>query len=79
VLQRGYRDEELLRLQRDTVAAARSIDLSRSTTDTVELPAGKDRIAVYGSRGTRVAGRPRSGPLTADPVVRAAIATGRPA
>lgn len=79
VLQRGYRDEELLRLQRDTVAAARSIDLSRSSTDTVELPSGKDRIAVYGSRATRVAGPPRSGPLAADAVVRDAITTGRPA
>ena len=28
VLQRGYRDEDLLRLQRDTIAAARGIDLS---------------------------------------------------
>jgi hypothetical protein len=30
VLQRSYRDEELLRLQRDTAAATRGVDLNSS-------------------------------------------------
>ena len=33
VLQRNFRDQELLRLQRDTVAATRSIDLSSGARD----------------------------------------------
>ncbi|MEA2155495.1 MAG: hypothetical protein QOE11_1635, partial [Solirubrobacteraceae bacterium] len=33
VLRDGYRDQELLRLQRDTVAAARAIDLGSSGGD----------------------------------------------
>lgn len=78
VLEGGYRDQELLRLQRDTVAAARSIDLSRSTTDTIELPAGKDRIAVYDGTGARVAGEVGSGPPAADTATRDAIRTRRP-
>jgi hypothetical protein len=39
VIQRTYRDEELLRLQRDTVAATRAIDLSRSDNDPVDRTA----------------------------------------
>ncbi|MEA2428863.1 MAG: hypothetical protein QOF37_2491, partial [Thermoleophilaceae bacterium] len=42
VLQRNYRDEELLRLQRDAVAASRGIDLSANRNDTIELPRTKD-------------------------------------
>ena len=38
VLQRTYRDEDLLRLQRDTVAATRGIDLSARRSDPIELP-----------------------------------------
>ena len=60
VLQRNFRDQELLRLQRDTVAATRSIDLTPGARDRLELPASRDRLAVYNTAGTRVAGH---GPL----------------
>jgi len=79
VIQRGYEDQELLRLQRDTVAAARRIDLSRSQGDPVELPAGPDRVAVYDGAGAKVAGRRAAGPARADAVVREAIRGRRPA
>jgi signal transduction histidine kinase len=75
VLQRAYRDEELLRLQRDTVAATRGIDLGAGPRDPVELPASRDRIAVYGADGRRVAGR---GPARGDALVRAALRRQRP-
>ena len=68
-----YRGEALLRLQRDTVAATRSIDLG-SPHDPVELPRTGDRLAVYDVRGRRYAGR---GPARADATVRAALRTGR--
>ncbi|MCW2952899.1 MAG: two-component system histidine kinase, partial [Conexibacter sp.] len=75
VLNRAYRDEELLRLQRDTVAATRAIDVS-STRDPIELPPSRDALAVYDLRGRRLAG---SGPPQADAVVRDALRSGRPA
>lgn len=78
VLRDDYRDEELLRLQRDTVAAARQIDLGTSASDPVELPAGPDQLAVYDASGSRVAGRSRSGPVRADDVVRDATRLRRP-
>lgn len=71
VLQRAYRDEELLRLQRDTVAATREIDVAPASHDPIELPASADELAVYDQRGRRVAGR--GGPATADDVVREAL------
>jgi signal transduction histidine kinase len=74
VLGRVYRDEELLRLQRDTVAATRELDLA-TPGDPVELPPSRDRLSVYARDGRRVAGR---GGAVADAVVRAAIRTGRP-
>jgi signal transduction histidine kinase len=76
VLQRGYRDEDLLRLQRDTVAATRGIDLSSRHGDPVELPKSADILAVYDVSGRRVAGR---GPATAPAVVASALRSGRPA
>jgi signal transduction histidine kinase len=75
VLERVYRDEDLLRLQRDTVAATREIDLGRQPADPVELPRSADRLAVYDRGGRRIAGR---GPSRADDVVRAALRSGRP-
>jgi signal transduction histidine kinase len=75
VLQRTYRDEELLRLQRDTVAAARQIDLSRTTSDPIELPRTSDRLVVYDRAGRRLAG---AGPPQADALVRDAVRTGKP-
>jgi signal transduction histidine kinase len=70
-----YRDEELVRLQRDTVAATRGIDLSGGR-DTVELPVSPDALAVYATDGTRVVGR---GPAAADGVVGDVLRSGRPA
>jgi signal transduction histidine kinase len=63
VLQRSYHDEELLRLERDTVAATRAIDLTRSRGDRVELPRSRDRLAIYDAAGSLVAGR---GPARVD-------------
>ncbi|MEA2665526.1 MAG: hypothetical protein QOI11_2470 [Candidatus Eremiobacteraeota bacterium] len=73
VLQRSYRDEELLKLQRDTVAATREIDFSGSG-DPVETPRHKGSLAVYDRRGQRVAG---NGPAVASPDVRAVLRAGR--
>jgi signal transduction histidine kinase len=75
VVRRTYRDEELLRLQRDTVAATRQIDLA-ARSDPIELPRTSDRLAVYGASGRRLAG---VGPARADDLVRAAIRTGKTA
>lgn len=76
VLQRTYRDEELLRLQRDTVAATRDIDLGIPRGDPVELPPTTDRLSVYELDGRRVAG---AGPIRGDELVRSTLRTGRPA
>ncbi len=75
VLAQSYRDREQLRLQRDTVAATREIDLSRASGDPVEVPPSRDRLAVYDRSGQRMAGR---GPARADALTRAALTTGRP-
>jgi signal transduction histidine kinase len=74
VLGRIYRDEELLRLQRDTVASTRGIDLDPAHRDPVELPGTTDRLTVYDRAGRRRAGR---GPVSAPPLVREALARGR--
>ena len=78
VLRDGYRDQELLRLQRDTVAAARQIDLGTTSRDPVELPTGPDRLAVYDAAGRRVAGSARDGPGRADRLVADATRLRRP-
>jgi len=75
-LQRSYRNEELLRLQRDTIAATRAIDLGTPGRDPIELPPTRDQLAVYNTAGQRVAGR---GPARADELVRAALRTASPA
>jgi signal transduction histidine kinase len=74
-LRRTYRDDELLRLQRDAVAATRAIDFGGSS-DPVELPVSPRALAVYDATGSRVAGR--AGPARADALTRAAIARRRP-
>lgn len=74
VLQRNHRDEELLRLQRDTVAATREIDLGPDRGDPIELPASSDALAVYDRAGSRVAG---AGPAAAGGLVRSAMRDGR--
>lgn len=67
VLQRNYFDEDLLRLQRDTVADTRQIDLRASGSDPVELPRGtRSALGAYDRAGRRVAG---VGPIAADTVV----------
>lgn len=77
VLQRSYRDQERFQLQRDTVAATRAVDLSSfARGDQVELPRSRGELAVYDSRGDRVAG---AGPPRADAVVRSTLRSGRPA
>jgi signal transduction histidine kinase len=78
VLQTSYRDEELLRLARDTTAATRAIDVGADTRrgDPIELPPGRDALTVYDRAGRRMAG---SGPAVAPPIVRTALRTGRSA
>jgi signal transduction histidine kinase len=75
VLERSYRDEDLLRLQRDTIAATRGIDLSSQRNDPVELPATRDALSVYDRAGRRVAG---DGPPTAPALVRSVLRSGQP-
>lgn len=75
VLAQSYRDREQLRLQRDTVAATREVDLSRASGDPVEVPPSRDRLAVYDRAGVRVAGH---GPARADALTRSALTSGRP-
>ncbi len=74
VLQRSYRDEELLKLQRDTVAATRRIDLSRGP-DRIELPPFGGEIAIYSTGGVRIAG---VGPRFADQPTRGSLRGRRP-
>lgn len=57
VMSRTYRDEALLRLQRDAFAATRQIDLG-APRDPLELPTLRGgQLAVYGRTSVRVAGR----------------------
>jgi signal transduction histidine kinase len=76
VLGRSYRERELLRLQRDTVAATRKVDVGRHGSDRLELPATGDALAVYDRSGRRVGGR---GPARDDALVMAVARSGRPA
>ncbi|MEA2291617.1 MAG: hypothetical protein QOF17_637 [Solirubrobacteraceae bacterium] len=74
VLAGSYRVQEQLRLQRDTFAAVRQVDLGASARDRLELPPSADALAVYDRSGRLVAGR---GPARADGLVRAALRGGR--
>ncbi len=74
-LRQTSRNEELLRLQRDTVAATRSIDVTR-TGDPIELPSTGAQLAVYDRAARRIAGR--GGPATGDAVVRDALRSEAP-
>jgi signal transduction histidine kinase len=76
ILGAANRTSDLLRLQRDTFAATRQIDVSRGTGDAIELPPSADRLAVYDRGATRIAGH---GPARAPSVVRKALRTGKPA
>lgn len=75
-LRQVYRDEDMLRLERDTVAATRRIDISAHRGDPIELPGGSDRRAVYDRAGHLLAGQPGTHDRQ---LARTAIATGRPA
>jgi len=74
VLQRSFRDEELLKLQRDTIAATRGIDLSHAP-DQVEVPRFDGAIGIYNTAGSRIAG---GGPSSADRLTRRAISDRAP-
>jgi signal transduction histidine kinase len=74
-LHQVYRDDDLLRLERDTVAATRRIDVGRSPGDPIELPRGNDRVAVYDTRARLLAGKPSQGDRA---LARSARRTGRP-
>jgi signal transduction histidine kinase len=76
ILGGAHRNADLLRLQRDTFAATRRIDLSGSAGDAVELPPSPNALGVYDRGGRRVAGR---GPARAPAIVREALRSGRPA
>lgn len=69
VLERSYRDEELLALQRDTIAATRGIDLSQGP-DRIEVPRFRGAIGIYGVAGSLIAG---TGPRVADLTTRSAM------
>jgi len=75
VLQRTYRDEELVRLQRDTVAATRNIDLPPSARDQLELPRFSGQVGIYSLSNRLVAG---TGPLRGDATVARTIALRAP-
>lgn len=77
VFERIHRGEELLRLQRDTVAATREIDIGAVPKDPIELPSDPKVLAVYDTDGRRIADR--GGPAVADDVVRQALHTQAPA
>lgn len=75
VLQRSYRDEELLRLQRDADATTRRIDLVRGGRDQIEVPRFDGQLSIYSVAGSRVAG---AGPPQADGPTRSALRARRP-
>ncbi len=77
VLGRIYRGEELLRLQRDTVAATRQIDIAAGPGDPLEIPSVPETLAVYDIDGQRIAGR--GSPQAADAIVQRVLRTEAPA
>jgi signal transduction histidine kinase len=76
VLERSYRDEELLRLQRDAIAATRAIDVSSGSPDHIELPRFSGQIGIYAVNGLRIAG---VGPPRADQATRGVMRRHTPA
>lgn len=77
ILGGAHRTSDLLRLQRDTFAATRGIDVSSDPRDPIELPGvGSDIVGAYNRAGRLIAG---DGPAAAPAVVREALRTGRPA
>ncbi|WP_026910371.1 HAMP domain-containing sensor histidine kinase [Patulibacter minatonensis] len=76
VVGRTYDDRALLRLQRDTVAATRGIDVTAGGRDPIELPDTPDRLGAYDRRGRLVAGTAPEGDATG--LVRDALRDRRP-
>ncbi len=74
VLSNHYRDEELLRLQRDTVTATRTIDVPTASGDRVELPRDPECRRSTTGPGGRVAGggAPRAPTIVRGPCAGAA-------
>jgi signal transduction histidine kinase len=76
VLERSYRDEALLTLQRDTIAATRGIDVSGGP-DQIEVPRFNGEIGIYGRRGSLIAGAgPRAADRPTEDAIRGHEATG---
>jgi signal transduction histidine kinase len=75
VLQRELRNQEFVRLQRDTVAATREVDQPGQPRDPVQVPPSHDRLAVYSLAGRRIIG---IGPPVGDGPVRSAVRTSKP-
>jgi signal transduction histidine kinase len=76
VLQSSHRNEELLRLARDTAAATRLVDVSSVPGgDPVELPRVGSGVGVYDAAGRLRAGH---GPARAPAAVNAVLRSGRP-
>jgi signal transduction histidine kinase len=73
VLQRSYRDEELFKLQRDTIAATREIDLT-TPGDPPEIPRNGGQLTLYDRSGDRIRG---DGPGRAGSLVRSVLRSGR--
>ena len=73
-VRQNYRDDELLRLQSDAVAATRQIDIGQGGGDPIEVPATADDLAVYSRAGRRLTGE---GPARAGALVSDVIRTGR--
>lgn len=76
-VRRAYRDEAVLRLQRDATAAGREVDLRTARSgDPLELSQVGNGMAAYDGSGRRLGG---AGPDRADGVVRATLRSARPA
>jgi signal transduction histidine kinase len=71
-VQRVYRDDEVIRLERVATAATQSVSEETSGADPAELPReAATRLALYGPAGRRISG---AGPAMADLVTRRALA-----
>jgi signal transduction histidine kinase len=70
-VQRVYRDDEVIRLERAATAATQSVGEETAGADPAELPReAATRLGLYGPTGRRIGG---AGPAIADPVTRRAL------
>ncbi|MDX6719498.1 MAG: hypothetical protein QOJ63_1752 [Solirubrobacteraceae bacterium] len=70
-VQRVYRDDEVIRLERVATAATQSVSEETAGADPAELPReASTRLALYSPTGRRISG---AGPAMADPVTRRAL------